>query len=75
MSICRLALPLIAFASLPAIGLAHDGHGNQHDGNSLLHFLTSPLHVVPVLAAAILFAGMAFIFRKRSHRKTAQARR
>lgn len=75
MSACRIALTLIAFASLPAIASAHPGHGNQPDGKSFLHFVTSPLHLLPVLVAAILFAGTAFLIRKSSRLKTAQARR
>ncbi len=75
MSICRIALTLIAFASLPVIGSAHSGHGNHRDGNSMLHYVTSPLHLLPVLVAAILFAGTAFLIRKRSRLKTAQAHR
>jgi len=72
---CRIALTLIAFASLPAIGSAHPGHGNHRDANGLLHYVTSPLHVLPVLVAAIVFAGIAFLIRKSSRLNTAQLRR
>ena len=59
MVVNRIALTWFAFVSLSAIGSAHPGHGSHHDGNSFLHYATSPLHVLPVLVAAILFAGFA----------------
>ena len=60
----RIVLTLIALASLPAIGVAHPGHGDSRDGNSLLHYITSPLHVLPVLGAAILLVGLSLFVRR-----------
>ena len=60
----RIVLTLIALASLPVIGVAHPGHGDSGDGNSLLHYVTSPLHVLPVLVAAILLAGFSLLVRR-----------
>ncbi len=64
MFISRIVLTLIALASLPVIGVAHPGHGNSGDGNSLLHYVTSPLHVLPVLVAAILLTGFLLLARR-----------
>ena len=60
----RIVLTLIALASLPAFAVAHPGHGNSRDGNSLLHYVTSPLHVIPVLVAAILLTGLSLFARR-----------
>ena len=60
----RIVLTLLALASLPVIGVAHPGHGNSGDGNSLLHYVTSPLHVLPVLVAAILLTGFSLLVRR-----------
>ncbi len=57
----RIVLTLIGLASLPAIGVAHAGHGDSQDGNSLMHYVTSPLHLLPVLVAAILLAGLSLL--------------
>lgn len=43
---------------------AHEGHGVVEPGNSLRHYLTEPLHVIPLL----LLAGIV-IFLVRSLRK------
>jgi len=64
MVVNRIALTWIAFASLSAIGSAHPGHGSNQGGDSFLHYATSPLHVLPVLIAAILFAGIARLVHK-----------
>lgn len=61
----RIVLTLIALASLPAIGVAHPGHGDsQGGGNSLLHYVTSPLHVLPVLLAAICLIVFSLFVRR-----------
>jgi hypothetical protein len=73
MAINRIALTWIAFASLPAIGNAHPGHGSNHGGDIFLHYATSPIHIVPILVAAFLLAGTAKLFR--SARQLSAARR
>ena len=60
----RILLTLIALTSLTAIGAAHSGHGDSQDGNSLLHYLTSPIHLLPVLVAAILLASLSLLVRR-----------
>lgn len=60
----RIVLTLIALASLPALGVAHPGHGDSRDGNSFLHYVTSPLHLLPVLVAAIFLAGLLLLVRR-----------
>jgi len=64
MVVNRIALTWIAFVSLSAMGSAHPGHGSHQDGNSFLHYATTPLHVLPVLVAAILFAGIAKLIHR-----------
>ena len=66
----RIVLTLVALASLTAIGVAHSGHGDSQDGNSLLHYVTSPMHLLPVLIAAIFIVGVS-MFVRRSRRLTA----
>jgi len=41
----KAALTLIAL--LPFSAIAHDGHGISQ-AHSLMHYLTEPLHVIPV---------------------------
>ena len=60
----RILLTLIALTLLTAIGAAHSGHGDSQDGNSLLHYVTSPMHLLPVLVAAILLAGLTMLVRR-----------
>ena len=49
---------------LPMIALAHEGHGYAH-GGELIHYLISPVHVVPV-ALALAIALILFWSRNRS---------
>lgn len=46
---------LIAFLSVlvPSLALAHPGHGT-YDGLNLMHYLTSPLHVIAVLGIILV---------------------
>lgn len=74
MVVLRIALTWIAFASLSASGSAHPGHSSHQDGNSFLHYATSPLHVLPVVVAAILFAGMARMVHSRRQISTVAGR-
>ena len=57
-----IAVTLALTATLVAD--AHEGHGIVEPGNSLRHYLTEPLHVIPLL----LIAGIV-IFLVRSLRK------
>ena len=71
----RIVLTLIALTSLTAIGVAHPGHGDSQDGNSLLHYVTSPIHLLPVLIAGIFFAGFAMIVRRSRRLSAVRVRR
>lgn len=55
----------IAFL-LPLACFAHGGHGHFH-GWELAHFLTSPLHVVPMLLA--VGAGALIYFHKKKAKR------
>ena len=44
--------------------LAHPGHGDPGDGNTVHHFVTQPLHFIPILVVAFLVVGVS-VWRKR----------
>jgi hypothetical protein len=46
---------------LPFLAQAHGGHGT-FEGSSLSHFMTSPLHIIPVVA--FLAIGAFYLYRK-----------
>jgi len=58
----KLALYSMVALLIPTISFAHEGHGVV-DGNSILHYLSSSLHLAPVLLVAVV--GVFFILRKR----------
>lgn len=59
----RKAISLMAaFAGLPLLALAHDGHGHFH-GYQLAHYFTSSEHAIPIALA--LVAGVAFFIARR----------
>jgi len=67
MSINRfVAISLAMAITCPGIASAHPGHGQTGDGNSLLHYATSPLHILPVFGAAILISVPMFILSLRN---------
>lgn len=39
--------------ALPSLAIAHDGHG-VFNGSTLIHYLSSPLHAIPVLVGIVL---------------------
>jgi hypothetical protein len=59
----------ISFASLllclPFLAQAHEGHG-VFEGSSLSHYLTSPMHVIPVVAFVAI--GAYFLYKKTTTR-------
>ena len=61
MVVNRVVLTTIAFVSLTTIGSAHPGHGSNTSGDSFVHYATSSVHVLPVLFAAIVLAGIAWM--------------
>lgn len=77
------ALRRLAFASvalLPSIVFAHPGHDGDHGGDltwdfagSVLHVLTSPYHLLPLVAAAAGVLGLVFWLRGRGRHKSARA--
>ena len=48
----KLKIALTLTALLPLCALAHDGHGSSHT-HALMHYLTEPAHVVPVVMVAV----------------------
>lgn len=55
----RLKLLLLVLLTLVGSVSAHPGHGN-FDGYMPIHYLTSPLHVVFILAFA---TGLIYLFK------------
>ena len=62
----RAAVLLVVIASLPVLAWAHPGHGDEPAGVGLQHYLTEPLHVLPIvlLAALSLIGGKALFIRR-----------
>ena len=57
----------ILFLMLPLISSAHEGHDFFH-GNELAHYLTSPMHSVPLTLAVI--AGFWMYFKRKKTQRT-----
>lgn len=53
-------LIVLVLVLLPSIALGHPGHGSGGDSNSIMHYLTSPMHVVP---AATVLVGLVVVIR------------
>ena len=49
----RTFLSLVFVIAMPIVGFSHPGHGNTDDGNTVSHYLTSPMHLLPVILCAI----------------------
>lgn len=56
-----LSLSLFAMIAFSNVANAHSGHGHPGDGNGITHYLTSPIHVLPILFAAILTTALLCI--------------
>jgi len=61
MSVKRGSLSLFAFAMLSRVVHAHSGHGDPSGSAGVVHYLTSPIHVLPILFAAVLATAIAFV--------------
>ena len=55
-------LPLL-FASMPFIAAAHEGHG-VFNPNSLMHYVGTPEHGLPIVGALLLTAIILFRRKK-----------
>jgi len=52
---------------------AHPGHGESH-GHSLVHYLTEPFHVIPLVAVIIVSVAIfTVLYKKRKKRFMANA--
>lgn len=45
----RAFFSFFAVIALTTAGFSHPGHGNTDDGNSLMHYLWSPIHLLPLI--------------------------
>ncbi|MCR9261775.1 MAG: hypothetical protein NXH95_18820 [Pseudomonadaceae bacterium] len=59
----KLKVALTLLALLPLSATAHDGHGSSQ-AHSLLHYLTEPLHIIPV--AIVVALGVAMWRRRKA---------
>jgi len=57
----------LAVSALPVVAWAHPGHGAGGGSDSLLHYLTEPLHVV--VGLGVLIAGIASLAVLRRERR------
>jgi hypothetical protein len=60
----RTFLCLVFVIAMPIVGFSHPGHGNTDDGNTVSHYLTSPMHLLPMILCAI--AIVLLVAAKRS---------
>lgn len=58
----KIALFTIVGLLIPVLSFAHEGHGIVND-NSFLHYLSSSLHLAPVLIIAAI--AVFFVIRKK----------
>ena len=58
----KFKLLFLASLLVPVVSFAHTGHG-IFDGGTLVHYLISPAHMIPILAGVILVAY--YIVRKK----------
>lgn len=52
LSFARSVIVLILIL-VPSIAIGHPGHGASRDTNSIIHYLTSPIHAVPALTGIL----------------------
>ncbi|MCB0521026.1 MAG: hypothetical protein H6577_20040 [Lewinellaceae bacterium] len=52
--------------SLPAASFAHGGHG-LFDPNTLMHYVGTPEHALPILAIAAVVGWLLFRRKQRVH--------
>lgn len=60
-NVARSVLGIAIVLALPALGFSHPGHGNTDDGNSVLHYLGSPLHLLPLVLCVSVVAFMVIL--------------
>jgi hypothetical protein len=60
MTFPRAIVASIAFCTLANLVHAHEGHGTPGAGNSMVHFLFSPYHLLPL----VLFAIALIVIRR-----------
>jgi type IV secretory pathway VirB2 component (pilin) len=72
--LARALLVLTTFL-LAVAAAAHPGHGASDQAQSLLHYLTEPIHVIGVLAVAfVVISGAGFLRRRQTLQEGRQRR-
>lgn len=69
----RLFLATLTMMSSPAISFAHPGHGDPKTDTTVVHYILSPMHLLPILLVAAIAGGMMIYFRG-TLRKTEQVK-
>ena len=70
----RASLLVAALCSLaPATAFAHPGHGHT-DPDSWRHYLTEPVHVIPLAVLAVIAVVAVMALRSRARRPGASLR-
>ena len=75
MTFTRFALFVLAFALSPKWSLAHPGHGTPESDASVIHYVSSPMHLLPILLVALIVGAMSlYAYRLRVRVATAATR-
>jgi hypothetical protein len=67
-------VPLLVMVAAPQVVLAHEGHGDPGNWPSVHHYLSEPIHAVPLALAFVLLVAFA-LERLRTHRRAETGRR
>lgn len=68
----RTLFSVTAWLGLTAVAAAHEGHGHQGQGSTILHYATEPMHLgILVFGAAMLISAILFARRWLKGRKEA----
>lgn len=60
----RIAFAL-TFLGLPMMAFAHPGHGGHGDsGWTIIHYVSTPEHALPLVATAMLAIAAVWMFRR-----------
>ena len=70
----KTLLTVIAMTALPAMAFAHPGHGADGGDFGVIHYLTTPEHLIPAAIGAALVAG-SVTWRRRLRLQTQRAER
>lgn len=70
MTVFRISLASLVILLCGQVATAHPGHGNPGGEESLLHYVLSPLHLLPVVLVSLILVGvlaMAHRYQRVAH--------